>query len=239
MKEIVFVVFILLCAFLACYQKQELYHHSNPFDQFDAIYYINLEHRKDRNENMKQVFRELKIPEHKIHRINAHYTKENGYIGSAMSHRDALKDGMKYNKIIIFEDDAKINKEGLVSFSKTLAHFGNNWDVIQLGGHGWETKSYSDFCRKCIKVTVTNAYAINSHMIPKLYDNSVNTIQALKEEMKDPKKHTSQYNVKNGKVVTTDNAIDQTWTKLQSSHKWYILEPKLIEQRGMTSDIIS
>ena len=237
MKEIVFISIVLFCVVLACYQQNSLI--DNPFDQFDAIYYINLEHRKDRNENMKRVFRELNIPQHKIHRINAYYTKENGYIGSAMSHRDALKDGMKYNKIIIFEDDATINKQGINSFTETLDHFKNNWDVIQLGGHGWSTKPYSKFCKKCIKVTVTNSYAVNKHMIPVLYKNSLETIQALKEEMKDPRKHTSQYSVNNGKVITTDNAIDQTWTKLQPSYKWYLLEPKLIEQGKSKSDIVS
>jgi GR25 family glycosyltransferase involved in LPS biosynthesis len=78
-------------------------------DCVDCIYYINLAHRKDRNDHMQTWLRETGVPESKIQRIDAVHRPDKGYIGCTESHIKALETFIQsdHNVCCIYEDDYK------------------------------------------------------------------------------------------------------------------------------------
>ena len=76
-------------------------------NNFDAIAYINLKHRKDRKNHILKELKRLKVDKKKLHRVEARFTPFNGHLGCALSHIDALDFAIKknLNNILILEDD--------------------------------------------------------------------------------------------------------------------------------------
>jgi GR25 family glycosyltransferase involved in LPS biosynthesis len=126
-------------------------------NNFDKIYIINLEHRKDRLQHIYSELKKLNVDFNKVERINAVYFKEFGAIGCAMSHRIAIKkflSNKSLNNCLILEDDWQIKeyistinsntKPKIKNLSEKIINakinnffntFKNNWDVILLSGN--------------------------------------------------------------------------------------------------------
>ena len=160
------------------------------FEKVDTIYYINLEHREDRKNQFLSNF--PSIDEKRIHRIDAHYEKNNGAIGCLRSHIKALEaaiennnDNIKDNIVLICEDDFYIEDifycNRILDFAfKTLPH----WDVIMLAHntHASENTKYeTDKNEKIIKIkhsATGSGYLMRSSYIPRLleiFQNDYNT----------------------------------------------------------------
>jgi Glycosyltransferase involved in LPS biosynthesis len=83
--------------------------HRNSIDSnIDAIYYINLNKRKDRKKEFLDNF--PTIDESRIIRVTAHEYPENGAVGCLMSHVTALSRALEGpgENILICEDDLTI-----------------------------------------------------------------------------------------------------------------------------------
>ena len=76
-------------------------------ENIDIIYYINLDHRIDRNTEILSELRKMNISNLKIQRIPAIYTKGFGILGCGLSHLKAVETFMKseYKNCLILEDD--------------------------------------------------------------------------------------------------------------------------------------
>ena len=113
--HLVIVVGILVIVYLYGWRK------INLNDILQNHYYINLDHRTDRNESTIKELRKLGI--HNPHRFSA-IKKDNGAIGCYMSHLEVLKSararGLPY--VTIFEDDILCNR-GLGSLSVNYKTF--------------------------------------------------------------------------------------------------------------------
>ena len=239
MKHIVYLFVILSIFMLYLYSKQLLFNSIDPFRDFDMIYYINLEHRKDRKKQIEKTLNNLSISTNKIHRINAYYEKLNGHLGCALSHISALEDAVikNYSKIIILEDDAFIrNKNGIISFHNILNHLKSDWDIILLGGIEYDTKKYNKDAKRCNHVTTTISYCIQRKYIQTLLSNFKKSAELMKKEMNIL--NNRNYSMKNRKVFETKFAIDQRWCDLQKKDKWYIINPHLFSQGRLSSDIM-
>ena len=113
----------------------ELFDNKNPYNFIDIIYYINLDHRTDRNDQFLNDMSKINFPKNKINRISA-IKNNNGAIGCSSSHIKTLKEfiSSSHNICIIFEDDF----EFIVSeneFKNQLENIFNNnidFDVICL-----------------------------------------------------------------------------------------------------------
>ena len=186
--------------------------------RFDAILYINLEHRKDRNEHILNEIRKLCTDDSKIHRINA-IKNANGALGCGLSHIKALKYALEmgWETVLILEDDftfkGDINKINLL--------FEHNFDVGLLSYNGLQ---YMDTTNQSIKKVVysqtTSSYIIKKDYIPTLMQN-------FKESMNDMVKHGKKH----------ANCLDIYWTKLQPIHNWYTVFPSIGYQYENYSDI--
>ena len=184
----------------------------------EKIVYINLEHRKDRKQ---QIEKELSIfPKDTVLRFNAILDKGNGHVGCGLSHIAVLEMAIKENwsNVLIVEDDMVWNKTVFDSGMKTLTDLIKNpYDVIVLGG---TDVKHNDKTHKLLECKTTTAYLVNRHYFQKLLDCFKTTVINLLR--------FGQPNI---------YAIDQTWKSLQQTDNWYVIYPALSIQSPGYSDI--
>jgi glycosyl transferase family 25 len=185
-------------------------------------YYINLEHRTDRRE---QVENELSIMGINAQRFNA-ISNKNGAIGCTMSHLRLLENAIKnnYSHLLILEDDIQFLEPELFKqkFNRFLELHNNNWDVIIFSGNN--VPPYIPVDETCIKVTrcqTTTGYLVNGHYLKTLRNNIKEGLEKL---IKNPQNHFFF-------------AIDKYWFCLQQLDNWYLIIPMNVVQREGYSDI--
>ena len=185
-------------------------------------YYINLEHRTDRREEIENELREIGI---NAQRFNAISTK-NGAIGCTMSHLKLLENAIKnnYSHLLIMEDDIQFLEPELFKhkFNRFLELHRNNWDVIIFSGNN--VPPYMPIDETCIKVTrcqTTTGYLVNGHYLRTLRNN---VKEGLEKLIKNPQNHYFF-------------AIDKYWFHLQQLDNWYLIIPMKVVQREGYSDI--
>lgn len=109
---------------------------SNPFNYFDAIYCINLDHRTDRWENVQKEFAKVGILD-RVVRLSAVETPENGSIWCLLSHRAIIETAknMGWSNVLVFEDDIKFirSKEYIYKVISELKS-NINFDLFYLWG---------------------------------------------------------------------------------------------------------
>nr|VFK15383.1 MAG: Glycosyltransferase involved in LPS biosynthesis, GR25 family [Candidatus Kentron sp. LFY] len=127
------------------------------WDNIDAVYVINLEHRKDRWNSIREHLSGF-VPADKIQRVDAirgidipGYDKppwfgkrtgsaphRAGAAGAVLSHKKAIEQArrMGYSRVLILEDDARFNDpltgdKGDLTIRFMMAE--NHWDILYLG----------------------------------------------------------------------------------------------------------
>jgi len=85
---------------------------SNMGDYVDVAYYINLDHRTDRNEQLLGELAKIDFPAERIERIPAVYLKERGHLGASLSHIKTVETFLEsnYETCFIFEDDFEFSQ---------------------------------------------------------------------------------------------------------------------------------
>ena len=197
-------------------------------NNFDVIYYINLEHRKDRYDNIINQLNKTNINSNKIKRINGIYIKDFGILGCAKSHCLALESFIKSspeNKYcIIFEDDFEFTKEQIFIHEIINKVFNEviDFDVLMLSSNilnGQPTKY--DFLTKIINAQTLSGYAVNRKFAPILLNNYRESISLLEKEG----------------YKCHPYCFDIYMKKLQPFTKWYSLNPLIGKQMESYSDI--
>tara|TARA_E500000331_G_scaffold73732_2_gene68687 strand:+ start:2609 stop:4357 length:1749 start_codon:yes stop_codon:yes gene_type:complete len=187
----------------------------------ENVFYINLDHRVDRKNNVEK---QLDYFKWKYQRFPA-ITNENGRIGCTLSHLQLLKYAKQQNLpyIVIVEDDIIFTKPDL--FNNNLKLFldnNNNYDVLLLAGN--VIPPYQKINEYSIKVEfcqTTTGYMVKNHYYDKLIHN-INT--GMTHLLKWPDQH---------RVF----AIDKWWTKLQEKDNWFFIIPPTVTQADDYSDI--
>lgn len=190
------------------------------------VYYINLAHRTDRNE---QFLGEMKKLECEAERIDGIYMKGRGALGCGLSHKKALEtfyaSGESYG--IICEDDLQITLN--IEYCKFLLALPFkqqiDFDVIMLAGNIMkQEKTSSPFLHKVFDGQTASAYLITRSFAVKL-------IQAFGEATKLLEEWYISHNERKHEYC-----IDIYWKQLQPQSNWFILNPKLGVQRESYSD---
>lgn len=188
----------------------------------DHIFYINLEHRKDRKEEIEHELKNMNLIE-KSERFNA-IKKTPGIAGCGYSHLAVLKLAKErgYKNVLIFEDDFTfmVSKEDL---EFELSRFFENvpeYDVLMLSYNliQWKDTEYG-FVKKALEVQTASAYIVHE----RFYDKII----ALYEEAFPILERTNIHWI---------YANDQIWKKLQPSSTWYCFSRRLGKQRASFSD---
>lgn len=158
------------------------------------ILYINLDKRKDRDNEIKQELLKYELEGHKIKAIE----HDNGYIGCVLSHIKALDYAIKkkYNEVIILEDDF------IFLMNPKKLDLNINFDVFLLGGTAKEIKKEGDFYR-ALKTSRTEGYLIKRHYYNILKNNFIEGLCNILKE--------------NNQIYY----LDWWWNKLQEKDKWY------------------
>jgi len=193
------------------------------FTDIKHAFYINLEHRTDRNEHVINQLTTLGLPT--FERFNA-IKMEHGAVGCSMSHLNILQNALKNNwdHILILEDDITFLNPELFkeNFNTFLQRQGNNWDVILFAGNN--IPPYDKVDEVSIKVKqclTTTGYLVNGHYLKKLIANVKMGITHLLHK---PDKGILY-------------AIDKFWFVLQGLDRWFLIIPPTIIQREDYSDI--
>ena len=186
------------------------------------VYYINLDHRKDRN---REILQELKkLPRGAVvERVPAVYEKERGHLGCSKSHIRALEKFIHSGEdtCIILEDDFEFVSGGATRLGNFLHGERFPFDVIMLSSNDIDSQAcqYPGF-KKIINSQTASGYIVSKHFAPTLLKNFKHGAQLLEREY-----NHSEY------------AVDQYWKLLQPVSKWYSFDPPCGRQRKSYSDI--
>ena len=196
-------------------------------DHIDAIFYINLESRPDRNEHFLQEIQKLTTDTSKIHRINAIY-HTNGAIGCTMSHIKALQEFIahpEWNSCLIFEDDFTFHQSNTSQNQaalQTLFTEFPSFDCCHL------TKSYNlqytdttcSSIKKVLAIQSASGYCVSKAFAPTLLENLLESKELF-----------SQHG------TAALYCHDQYWKRLQPQNNWYMMYPPIGYQYANYSDI--
>lgn len=197
-------------------------------NNLDAILYINLAHRTDRNTHILNEIHKFCTDDSKIYRIEA-IQKKPGALGCGLSHIKCLNfilEHENWKKVLILEDDFTFRSNNFDEINKdieTLVLHNNLMDVGLLSFNYRNFKSTDTENEKIKKVfysQTTSSYIINRDYIPKLMGN-------FKEAM--------AHMIRNGKYPV--NCIDIHWTVLQPKDNWFAIYPAIGYQYDNYSDI--
>lgn len=198
----------------------------NPFDQIDRIYFINMDHRKDRYHNIFQELARMGVPSSKIQRIPG--VKDRfGALGCSKAHINALLDcqAHKYRNCLVLEDDFMFKYNRELTWEQLNRFFALNiqWDVAMLASftRAWEHTNF-DFLVRVREGQTTGGYMVNQPFLGTLLANFQEGVRQLETVPENQR----------GTVC-----IDQHWKTLQPTSHWYTFHPVMGHQRDSVSDI--
>ena len=188
-------------------------------NKLNNVYYINLEKRTDKNEDIKKMLEPIC---NGYTRFNA-IEKEKGYIGCSLSHLAVLNIGIEKNLdyIVICEDDFQIINHKYLLKHINLIKDNFDWDVIVLCSYNSDyLNTKFNNIKNVLSSQTTTAYIVNNKYYKTLQENFKEGIKNL--------------------LITdrkTEFAIDMYWKRLQQNHKWYGIFPSYCFQKPGYSDI--
>ena len=200
--------------------------YNKGFNNIDLVYYINLDHRKDRFEHINNELNKTNIDSEKVNRISAIYIKNLGSLGCTKSHILALEtflNSSTTNKYcLILEDDFKfIQPQNMIN--EVLDKIFNEiyFDVLMLASNIIEqSETGKEFITKIINAQTTSGYIVNRNFAHILLDNYKKS-EFLLEIYKSPHHYS----------------IDMFSKLLQRDSQWYCVNPKIGKQIESYSDI--
>lgn len=198
---------------------------------FDAVLYINLDHRVDRRQQIEAELQRFHVPPTKIHRVPGVVAPSGrGALGCTQAHIRALRtflDHPEWQTCVILEDDFEFIRDPLIVSQKIttfLQTVQQEWDVLVLSGNIESIVQPSEPYKGCgahrlLKSRNTDAYIVNRTYAPTLLANFEDGFAKLQKQWK------RRYR------------LDVYWQRLQPQDRWYVFKPLLGDQRQSYSDI--
>jgi GR25 family glycosyltransferase involved in LPS biosynthesis len=207
-------------------------------DQIDHVYYINLDHRADRQLEMEEWLEASGVPSEKVTRISAIYTpptgdykcSESGAFGCTKSHIKTIKEFLAsdYNTCMILEDDYTPLDVG--TFWNTVRRIITDkvdFDIVLCAYNKLESElGPTDYLRKVTYSLSTSGYILTRDFAPVLLNNYEEGLEKLIEVYTQTRAINHTY------------VLDNYWTRLMPTTKWYCFYPRLGVQRNSHSDIL-
>ncbi len=197
---------------------------------FDAICYINLDHRVDRKILILDQLKKLGANREKIVRISGCPNFLNGYKGGVLSHIKTLDYAIdnNLNNVLILEDDCFFTKSKIIT-DKLISYFYEKkikWDVFFLGGKFFiKRKTNHPHIIRILKSSDAHAYVVNKDYMKILKKCFLSCYNLVKEEAF----YTQSWKTK-------ISIFDIYWNKLQKKDNWYALDTQLAIQNASYSD---
>jgi GR25 family glycosyltransferase involved in LPS biosynthesis len=189
-------------------------------DLIEHVYYINLDHRTDRREQIEAELNKFNLPFTRISAIK----EKNGHLGCSKSHLLAVNEAIKsgYTSVLICEDDMMwtVLKGKLDSL---LTQFKENfpiWDVLMLAINKIETiPTESEGIEKVIEATTCASFLLHRSWMPiwkRLLERSIRGLET---------------------DLNPRNCCDQIWRTIQEDSNFYCFTNQIAKQRPSYSDI--
>jgi len=191
----------------------------------DAVLYINLEHRTDRNKEVLSELETAGVPSDHIHRIDAIRNKQFGNLGCSQSHTKAVEFAMahpEWKRVAILEDDFVFRN------AKTVwTHLGSilieqNPDMFLLGHNPIDfqfERTNNSSIVKLLATTHRTGYVVSKSYMSTLRDNFQKATDLMLEK---------------GNIGNLHG--DMIWKELMPKALWLSHEPTLGYQRDGYSD---
>lgn len=199
----------------------------SPFDRFGIVYYINLDHRIDRRQEIEAELDSMSVDPQMIQRIPGVIAEAHkGAIGCTMAHMNALKhftEDTDYETCVVLEDDFQflVKEQQLAQSFEAFFNEIVYWDVVLLAGRmKITTNEPRNSCHRVHDVSTTSGYIVNRKFAHTLLQNYSEGLEKL----------TRKYDLHR-------YAIDEYWKRIQEANKWYALKPLSGTQRESFSDI--
>jgi GR25 family glycosyltransferase involved in LPS biosynthesis len=200
-------------------------------EYIDSFYFINLNRRKDRLEQIIGELNKMEIPAEKVMRLEA--TEEKiGILGCAKSHARAVEHfiSTSKNRCMIFEDDFEFTetKEKVNEVLTKVFQSGHDIDCLMLAGTAncvAKIPNLETFATKVYYSSSPSCYVITKEYASCLLHN-------LREGIEKQEKWISAF----GKPENMFNN-DLYWVFEQLSNNYYMTVPLLGRQRISPSDI--
>lgn len=201
---------------------------SDGLNNFDIVYFINLDHRQDRYIHITKELKKTNIDNNKIHKIKGEYVKNFGALGCTISHIRALDAFLKTSDniktCVILEDDFTFTKD-MKEINNLINLFFTNvsdFDVLMLSSNILNsTPTSHSFLTKILNAQTTSGYCVNKTFAPIL-------LRQFKE---------SAYYLEKFGYPVYQYCIDIHMKKLQPISKWYSINPLIGKQIESYSDI--
>jgi len=200
-------------------------------DFIDTFYFINLNRRKDRLEQIIGELNKMEIPLQKVIRVEATEHKF-GSLGCVKSHIRTITEFIKSgkNKCLIFEDDFEFTetKEKVNEVLTMIFQSGHDIDCLMLAGTSnclAPVTNNVTFATKVYFASTTSCYVITKEYAPCLLHN-------FKEGAAKQEKWINTF----GEPENAFN-LDMYWIFEQINNNYYMTMPKLGRQRDSVSDI--
>jgi glycosyl transferase family 25 len=194
---------------------------------FDRIFYINLEYRKDRKEEIETELQKFDLLE-KSERFIGFHVPEQGILGCSRSHLAVLKLAKErgYKHTLILEDDFEflIDKE---EFERKLTSFFESqleYDVCMISFNVLEKNE--ELVQECpdLVYRIKNSQTASGYIVN---GNYLDTLIALYEWSCPLLEETKQH---------WNYANDQCWKGLQQKDRWFHFIERIGKQRSGFSD---
>lgn len=201
---------------------------NNGFNNIDKIYFINLDHRTDRLENITNELYKTNIDRTKINRVPGVYLPSAPYLGCAKSHYNALSEFVNSDEsnktCAIFEDDFVFteNQEIVNDLINKVFNDLPDFHVVFLSCNllWWDPTGYG-FVDRVKTGQTLSGYLVNRSFAKILLDNFAQSIQLLESAGRSIHGYT----------------IDTYIRNIQFDNLWYCLSPKIGKQLDSYSDI--
>jgi len=191
---------------------------NNPFDFFDEIYCINLDHRVDRWQESIKEFKKIGILD-KVKRFSA-IRNDDGRIGVIKSNLEIVKIAKEknLNNVLVFEDDVKFINNSIENLKKSILQLSKfDWELFYFGANTHEKLKIVDDNL----ILLRNAYAVHSMCYNKnIFDKFI------------------KYATMTNKIISNSQILD-VWlsSAIQTNNKSYMVNPIITTQRESFSDI--
>jgi hypothetical protein len=198
-------------------------------DKIDAFYFINLDRRTDRLQQIMGEFVKMGIPLDKIIRVSG-INEKIGILGCTKSHCIAINHFVKSGKqlCLILEDDFEFTetKEKVDEVLGNIFSTKNPIDCLMLSGNDNSVMATSHpNLTKIFFACTTGAYILPKHFAPSLLHT---WNEAAQKQEKWIKAFGEPENVFN---------LDFYWIYSQVASHYYYTNPKLGKQRDSPSDV--
>ena len=200
-------------------------------DQIDIFYFINLDKRTDRLEEISNELKKMEIPQEKVIRVVA-FEHKFGILGSVKSHILAIKHFIQSGKdrCLILEDDFQFTESKDKTNEILTKIFNSKYEIdcLMLTGNNnsiHETYELDGILKKVYGASCTAGYCITKEYAPLLMHN-------FQEGAAKLEKWINAFN-----YVETSFGVDYYWIHEQIRSNFYFTVPKLGKQSDSRSDI--